>query len=410
MLESKRIFNILSRFLHREEEVMGKSLKGKELGVGISQRKDGLYQARYTDRFGGRKTLYAKTWSEIKQKLRNEQYEDEKGINIVTKDITLDEWFKIWIDTCKKNCRSSSKETYTKHYNRIKGDLGWRKLSTLNLIIMQEAFNNLNSDNERKNSKKILVDMLNKAVDTDLLLKNVARQINTVITKEEKKEKRVLTISETEKFLSAAQNTIYYNLFVLALETGMRIGELCGLQWKDINFKQKRINVRHTLCYFSKDGKYVFEMHDTKTGNGKRTIPLTQKGIDALERQKIKKQEIVLKGKQAPEEYRNLVFITKNNQPTQQFLVQESLNLIIKKIQKKDISFMYFSPHTLRHTFATRAIERGMNPKTLQKILGHGTLQMTMDLYCHVTEDTLYKEMQKFERGCILESNGVVVV
>lgn len=60
--------------------------------------------------------------------------------------------------------------------------------------------------------------------------------------------------------------------------------------------------------------------------------------------------------------------------------------------------------------FVTRAIERGMNPKTLQKILGHGTLQMTMDLYCHVTEDTLYKEMKKFERGCVLKSNGVAVV
>lgn len=368
---------------------MGKSLKGKELGVGISQRKDGLYQARYTNRFGQRLTLYAKTWSEIKQKLRNEQYEDEKGINIVTKDITLDEWFKIWIDTCKKNCRSSSKETYTKHYNRIKRDLGWRKLSSLNLIIMQEAFNNLDSDNERKNSKKILVDMLNKAIDTDLLVKNVARQINTVITKEEKKEKRVLTISETGEFLSMAQDTIYYNLFVLALETGMRIGELCALQWRDINFKQKRITVRHTLCYFSKDGKYIFEMHDTKTNNGKRVIPLTQNGINALKRQKLKKQEILRKGNTAPEEYSNLVFVTKNNRPTQQFLVQESINLIIKRIQKKDMSFVYFSPHTFRHTFATRAIERGMNPKTLQKISGHGTLQMTMDLYCHVTEDTL---------------------
>lgn len=104
---------------------------------------------------------------------------------------------------------------------------------------MQEAFNKLKTDNARKNSKKILVDMLNKAVDTDLLVKNVAKQINTVIAKEEKKERRVLTIRETEFFLEQAKGTFYENLFILALETGLRVGELSALQWEDIDFKKK---------------------------------------------------------------------------------------------------------------------------------------------------------------------------
>ena len=275
-----------------------------------------------------------------------------------------------------------------------------RKLTSLNLIDMQEAINKLDTDNARKNSKKILVDMLNKAVDTDLLVKNVAKQINTVISKEEKKERRVLTIRETESFLEQARDTFYYNLFVLALETGLRVGELCALQWQDINFRKRVLYVRHTLCYFSKDGKYVFEMHDTKTNNGRRTIPLTEKAVNTLKRQKLQKQEIVLKGKVAPKEYENLVFVTKNNQPTQQFLINQCMDLIIRKVNKAGIELQPFTPHTFRHTFATRAIESGMNPKTLQRILGHGTLQMTMDLYCHVTEDTLFEEMEKFERRC----------
>lgn len=77
--------------------------------------------------------------------------------------------------------------------------------------------------------------MLNKAVDTDLLIKNVAKQINTVISKEEKQERRVLTIRETDIFLENAKGTFYYNLFVLVLETGLRVGELCALQWEDVN-------------------------------------------------------------------------------------------------------------------------------------------------------------------------------
>lgn len=380
---------------------MGKSLKGKELGAGISQRKDGFYQARFVNRFGKRETIYAKTLNEIRQKLRNAQYEDEKGINLVNSNITLDEWYNTWLETCKKNCRNSTKESYAIHYRRIQKELGWRKLSSLNLIMMQEAINKLNSDNERKNSKKILVDMLNKAIDTNLITKNVAKQINTVITKEEKKERRVLTVSETEEFLEKAKNTYYYNLFILALETGMRIGELCALTWDDVDFEKKVLYVKHTLCYFSKNGKYVFEMHDTKTVNGKRIIPLTAKAIKALKNQRIKKQEIIFSGKTAPKEYENLIFITRNNQPTQQFLVQESIRLIIVNIQKDNKDFKYFTPHTFRHTFATRAIESGMYPKTLQKILGHGTLQMTMDLYCHVTEDTLFEEMKNFEQRCV---------
>lgn len=379
---------------------MGKSLNGKELGTGISQRKDGLYQARFMNRFGKRQTIYAKTLNEVRQKLRNEQYNDEKAINVVDTNITLDEWFDIWLDTCKKNCRSSTKGSYITHYKRIQEELGWRKLTSLNLIIMQEAINKLDTDNARKNSKKILVDMLNKAVDTDLLIKNVAKQLNTVITKEEKQERRVLTVRETDIFLEKAKGTFYYNLFVLALETGLRVGELCALQWEDINFRKKILHVRHTLCYFSKDGKYVFEMHDTKTNNGRRNIPLTAKAMNVLKCQRQQKQEIVLKGKTALKGYETLVFVTKNNRPTQQFLIKQCLDLIIQKISKTGTEFQPFTPHTFRHTFATRAIESGMNPKTLQRILGHGTLQMTMDLYCHVTEDTMFEEMQKFEKRC----------
>ena len=229
---------------------------------------------------------------------------------------------------------------------------------------------------------------------------HVAKQINTVIAKEEKKERRVLTIRETELFLEQAKGTFYENLFILALETGLRVGELSALQWEDIDFKKKVIHVKHTLCYFSKNGKYVFEMHDTKTNNGKRTIPLTAKAINSLKCQKLQKQEIILKGKTAKEEFQNLVFVTKNNQPTQQFLINQCMQLVIQNMNKAGIDFSPFTLHTLRHTFATRAIECGMNPKTLQKLLGHGTLQMTMDLYCHVTEDTLFLEMEKFEKRC----------
>lgn len=89
-------------------------------------------------------------------------------MNVVTKDITLDERYEIWMNTCKKNCRNSSKTTYAVQYKRVQKALGWRKFTGLNLVIMQQALNELCSDNARKITKKVLVDMLEKALNSDL--------------------------------------------------------------------------------------------------------------------------------------------------------------------------------------------------------------------------------------------------
>lgn len=160
---------------------MGKSLKGKELGKGISQRKDGLYQARFINRFGKRQTIYAKTYNDITKKLRDAQYEDEKQINVVTSNMTLDEWYNVWMTTCKKHCRDTTRRTYSVQYNRLREELGWRKLTNLNLVIIQNAFNNLKSDKSRRDCKALLVDMLNRAFESDLVNKNVAVSVNTKI-------------------------------------------------------------------------------------------------------------------------------------------------------------------------------------------------------------------------------------
>lgn len=380
---------------------MGKSLNGKELGKGICQREDGLYQARFTNRFGKRQVIYDKTYNGIQKKLREAKVADDSAVNVVSTNMTLDEWYKKWMDTCKINCRNNTKDTYARHYKRVKDALGWRKLNSLNLVVMQDAINNLRTDNERKNSKKILVDMLDKAVATDLIPKNVARQITTDCTREEKKPRRVLTVEETDIFLTEAADAFYYNLFVVALETGMRIGELSGLQWEDVDFRNKVIHVRHSLTYFSNsEGKYGFELHPTKTRKGLRVIPLTTKAVTALQRQRFVKQTLINGGKEPLEGYENLVFVTKNNRPTTEFLVTECINGIIRRIHKNnpDLVFEKFTPHCFRHTFATRYLEAEVPLKTVSALLGHTQLQLTTDLYMHVTQESLFKGVEQYER------------
>ncbi len=372
---------------------MGKSVKeGKELGIGISQRKDGLYQGRFVNRFGVRKTVYAKTYSEIRKKLREAQYEDEKGITAVDKKMTLDEFYNVWISTCKKHCRNTTKHTYEIQYNRLKPYIGHYKLSALNLVILQEAFNELKSDASRRACKALLVDILNRAMETDLIIKNVAIGVNTSIDHTEKTEKRVLTDAEEQLLYNASKDSQLYPIFILALNTGMRIGEILGLTWDCIDFEKGIIQVEKTLCYLPNKGKAIYEFHRPKTTAGKRSIPMSLQVKKVMLSHKQWNHRVQEKY-EAQEGFEDLVFISKTNHPLHESNIRTAIRYLIAKIQKENTEFKEFTPHCLRHTFASKCIAKGMKPKTLQKILGHNSLQMTMDLYCHVFSETMKEEM-----------------
>lgn len=204
---------------------MGKTNKGKELGNAIYQRANGTYEARYIDRFGKQRSVYGKTITEVGRKQREKIFENEKQINVIDTKMTLDEWYDKWITVCKKHCRTTTKRTYAIQYNRLRESLGWRKLTSLNLIVLQDAFNELGSDKSRSDCKALLVDILNRAVEADLLLKNPAIGINTIIDGRVKSEKRILSREEMEILLENSQGGMMYPIFVVALGTGMRIGD-----------------------------------------------------------------------------------------------------------------------------------------------------------------------------------------
>ena len=375
---------------------MGKSLSGKELGLGICQRKDGLYQGRFTNRFGKRETLYDKKLNNLRIRLRKAQIDDDNAANPLKSNMTLDEWYDIWIDTFKRNCRNTTIVEYKGIYKSIKQELGWRKLQTLEPVILQKVLNDLKSDNQRKMVKTILSDILDKAKRNGLISKNPAKNLITQIDNEYPKERRVLSIQETELFLEYSKESRYYNLFVVALETGMRIGELKALYWNDIDFSRRALWVKKTMCLVRSDHGAYFEVHNPKTFSGNRLIPLTNKCIEALMRQKALNTSTVQKYKDT--NFTNLVFPSKKNQPFHEMVILESIHNVIAKMAADGFYIEKFGPHTLRHTFATRAIENDMPPKTLQKILGHSSLQMTMNLYCHVSDDKLFDEMKKMEK------------
>ena len=372
---------------------MGKSQNGKELGKGISQRPDGTYRGRFTNRFGVRQEVYDRNLNELRKKMRQAQADDDRQSNIADPNMTLDEWFHIWMKTCKQNCRDTTKRTYEVQYNRLKPELGWRKLKDLNLIVMQQAFNNLKSDASRKHCKSVLTDILNRAVASDLLVKHYAWSIKVHLDNVEPEEKRILSDKEVELLLETAKKmrSTLYPIFVIALETGMRIGEILGLTWDDVDFSTNTIHVRHTLAYLRNDGiTAIYKLHPPKTSAGRRDIPMTKNVKTALLHQKIRCNRINTKHEPIIE---NLVFISNTNHPINETNIRGAIRNMMKKIHEKDPGFEHFTMHGLRHTFATNCIAKGMKPKTLQKLLGHGSFKMTMDLYTHVTDETAREEM-----------------
>ena len=315
----------------------------------------------------------------------------------------------MWLTTFKRNIEESTRVTYHYNYDRMKECLGWRKLSKLGIIEIQECFNNMVSDDARKKSKTTLNDMLDKAVLSGKLKSNPAKTLVIKIDGDEKEEKRIFSVREEKLVLDYCKNhSIYYNLIAFMLVTGLRIGEATGLTWKQVDFNKKCLYVKDSNSkvsgYKGESVKYV--MKSTKTKKSVRTIPITNNAMTILREQKELFANLTL------DEQSNLdrVFISSVKKPVNYSTFRSHLERMCKGIQRENPNFENFTSHALRHTFATRCIEGEMNPKTLQKILGHSTLAQTMDTYVHVTEDNLFKEMSKFEnymKSC--ESNSKII-
>lgn len=385
---------------------MGKDLKGKELGKGISQRKNGTYQGRYFDRFGNRKTIYEKSLTVLRKKLSGAIYEDEHHLNIVDSKITLNEWFEKWMIIYKNPCiRPNTKRHYTHIFKKhISPELGNIKLSEITKLQIKALINHLNEKGlqwETQNKVKILlIDMFDRAMEDDFVLKNPAKSVKLCKDKPSS-DAKVLSVEDQALFFECSAGRFYDNLFIVAINSGLRPGELFALTENDIDFNKKEISVVKTLLYQELEGDSgkTFHIMPPKTTLSKRIVPMNKACEKALKKQVIQKN-IISKRFRNDTEFSNLLFTTKLNTPLNSQIYSDAIKAIVNDINLMRDSLEAiepFSGHVFRHTFATRCIEAGVQPKTVQKYLGHATLQMTMDLYVHVTDEFKKSEMNKFE-------------
>lgn len=383
---------------------MGKDLKGKELGVGLSQRKDGVYQARYTDRWGKRKTIYGKSIRELRKELSIAISENETFASVREK-VTLDEWFKQWMEVYKeKSIRPNTKREYTYIYEKnISPYIGGRYLNSIVKTDVQRLIDtayDLGYQYERQNKIKIVLrDMLQRAFEDNLVSGNPVSGIK--LRSDKTIKAKALTLEEQNVFFEYCRNTFYDNLFNVAVNTGLRPGELFALQLSDIDMENGYIDVNKTLVYqkYLTDTRKTFHVEPPKTKQSYRKVPINSVCRMYLERQ-FELKKIV--SEKRPKQQNDYLFVTKFNTPLNSVIYSDAIKAVIRQInlmRSKDNQFPVFSGHTFRHTFATRCFENGIEPKVVQSYLGHASLKMTMDLYTHVTDDKSSYDIEKIVPG-----------
>ncbi len=354
---------------------MGKNLKGKDYGKGVRQRSDGSYQARFVDKEGRRHEKYFKTLPEAKNWIEDGKYADKHEEIFVPSEMTVDEWFNY----CKPmHCK--------KVLIRMDTDYAG---STIRQVYIAMGT------------------MFKSAKMNDLIAKHPMDGVRYTKPVKSSSDIKFLTRDEQSIFLQAARGSHNYNQYALILETGLRTGEMIGLTWDAIDFEKRTLTVNKTLEF--RHAQQFWRAGPPKTQSSYRTIPLTDRAYEILKelwdaRENRKESPILSEaleyidrrtGEKLKLVMRDLVFINwRTGEPTKNSSYDTHLYKLCDKVGIK-----HFSMHALRHTYATRAIEAGIQPKVLQELLGHSSIKTTMDRYVHVTTDSLNYALKQFEQN-----------
>ena len=388
---------------------MGKNLKVKECGKGICQRKDGLYFARFYGRDGKRQGKYFETLPEAKNWLADAKYETRHNRVVTSSDMTVDKWFAFWIDNIVCDLAPNTKRNYRERYKRnIQPVIGAMNIGDVKPMHCKAVLNRMESGYAGSTIRQAYITMgtfFKSAVMNDVIAKHPMDGVRFTKPLRAVNDIKYLTVEEQERFLEVAKRSHNYRQYALLLETGLRTAELIGLTWDSIDWKKHTLTVNKSLEYRHSEG--YWRAGPPKTKKSYRTIPLTNKAYSILkscydERKSRKESELLSQvleytdsrtGERRYLVMRDLVFI---NWRTGEPAKNSSYDTHLYKLCDEG-GIKRFCMHALRHTYATRAIERGIQPKVLQQLLGHASIKTTMDRYVHVTSESLVNAVRQFE-------------
>lgn len=389
-------YNVRSSTMKRRKDNKGRALK-----EGESQRKDGRYQYRWTDRRGERHILYAMDLKTLRDKEDEVEEMRRSGINVLSANMTVLELMLKFAEirklSIRKNTRANAKciISVLKEHPIADRDISSvtrseGKMFVIGLYEDGYAYGTI------ENFKVALLQAFGSACEDKLIAENPFRfTLSKVIPKEEK-EKAILTEEQYERLIDFCREnrrlTKHLDEVIILHETGLRVSEFCGLTMDDVDLERNVVRVEHQLLYYA--GKLFIEAPKTK--QGVRTIPMSAKAKEAFEhmiaiRPRLDKEPVV-------DGYSGFFQITPYGKPRRTPSVEANLKKIIMKYNESHSqdTLPLITPHSLRHMFCTRLVLSGMNLKAIQYIMGHKKMEMTLELYSHMNEKNAIKAFQHY--------------
>ena len=354
------------------------------------QRKDGRWAGEiYVETSTGvkkRKTVYGRTRREVEQLIAQISVAQQRNAFTDPGQITFGAFSEKWLEQTDA-LRSSTVIRYRSlldlHINPAIGSVKLAKLSPPHLAELYSSKRSKLAPRTVLHIHRLVHRILEVAVKYDLLARNPADAVDA--PRAEKADIEPLSMEQAIAFLDVAKNDRYHALFVLAITTGMRQGELLALEWSDIDLRNGLVGIKHTL------DRNTLDLAPVKSKASKRTIQLSQVALDALTEHR--KQQRTEKNGCENWSDSNLVFTSQTGSPVRrENLVRRHFEPLLAKAGLPRIRF-----HDLRHTAASILLAENEHPKVVQQLLGHSSITLTLDTYSHVSQNALSKVASKMD-------------
>ena len=371
---------------------------------GESQRANGGYQYRYTDIKGKRKYIYASTLEDLRdRKAEIQKVVFNDGLDYCAGEITVLELVEKYLKL-KQGMRYNTQINYEFVLGILKDeDFSYRQIKTIKKSDAKEWFIKLRNDGRRYSSiqsvRGVLRPAFKMAVDDDLLNKNpfgfelAGVVVNDSVTRE------AITRDQMKKFLKFVHDDNcyckYYEVVYILFHTGMRISEFCGLTISDIDFEHHLINIDHQL---QRSADMTLVIQETKTHAGTRKLPMTadveQCFRAIIEDRPTPRIERIVDGRSG------FLFLDKDCLPEVAMHWEHRFNHMVKRYNDiYRVQMPNITPHVCRHTYCSNQAKAGMNPKTLQYLMGHSDIGVTLNTYTHLGLEDAAEELRRMEEA-----------
>lgn len=375
-----------------------KDKKGRILKTGENQRKNGTYDYRYTDIHGKVQCVYGKTLEELRKKESVIQRDLADGLDYSAGEITVSELVDRYMNL-KRDLSENTRRAYGSAINRIKAvTFGQMKVRHVKPSDAKTFYIELHDSGIKRNTITIFHSVLRPAfemaVDDDMVRKNPFKfQVSDILQNDS--EKRIaLTKEQQEAYLQFVQEESsgnYSDDIEILLGTGIRVSELYGLTKSDIDFATRLIRIDHQLCRTANKPYFIT---GPKTPSGVRVIPMSDKVFFALKR--VVNTRITPKVEPIIDGYGGFLFLDKSGMPKVAMHLENHMRGLQKKLNLRyKGAFPRVTPHVLRHTFCTNLQQAGIDVKSLQYLMGHSNVSVTLDVYSHTNFDAVQEAFCK---------------